>query len=112
MARVFLASTLHRFTGGVGEVDIEASTVRSLITQLDRTVPRPRRNSPFGYGGGYRRRDNLRRDLRGPAGGCRGPFPAGDGRRLIPIVHGCGVSVSGADADRRRGTRDRRPVIP
>ena len=39
MARVFLASTLHRFTGGVGEVEIEASTVRSLVTQLDRRFP-------------------------------------------------------------------------
>ena len=39
MARVFLASTLRRFTGGVEEVEIEAPTVRSLIAELDRRFP-------------------------------------------------------------------------
>ena len=39
MARVFLASTLRRFTGGVEEVEIEAATVRSLIAKLDGRFP-------------------------------------------------------------------------
>ncbi len=39
MARVFLASTLRRFTGGVEEVETEATTVRSLIADLDRRFP-------------------------------------------------------------------------
>lgn len=39
MARVFLASTLRRFTGGVEEVEIDAATVRSLIAELDRRFP-------------------------------------------------------------------------
>ena len=39
MARVFLASALRRFTGGVEEVEIEAATVRSLIKELDRRFP-------------------------------------------------------------------------
>ena len=39
MVRVFLASTLRRFTGGTEEVEIEAATVRSLIAELDRRFP-------------------------------------------------------------------------
>ena len=39
MARVFLASTLRRFTGGVEEVEIDAATVRLLIAELDRRFP-------------------------------------------------------------------------
>ena len=39
MARVILASTLRRFTGGVEEVEIDTATVRSLIGELDRRFP-------------------------------------------------------------------------
>ena len=39
MARVYLGSALQRFTGGVEEVDVQAATVRSLITELDRQFP-------------------------------------------------------------------------
>ena len=39
MARVFLASTLRRFTDGVEEVEIDAPIVRSLIAELDRRFP-------------------------------------------------------------------------
>ncbi len=39
MARVFLATALRRFTGGIEEVEIRASTVRSLIAELDRRFP-------------------------------------------------------------------------
>ncbi len=39
MARVFLASTLRRFTGGVEEIEVEATTVRSLIADLDQRFP-------------------------------------------------------------------------
>ncbi len=39
MARVFLASTLRRFTGGVEEVEVEATTVRALIAGLDQRFP-------------------------------------------------------------------------
>ncbi len=39
MARVFLGSTLRRFTGGVEEVEIQANTVRSLIKELDGRYP-------------------------------------------------------------------------
>ncbi|MCY4369938.1 MAG: MoaD/ThiS family protein [bacterium] len=39
MARVFLASTLRRFTAGVEEIEIDAATVRSLIAELDRRFP-------------------------------------------------------------------------
>lgn len=39
MARVFLASALRRFSGGVEEVEIEAATVRALISRLDERFP-------------------------------------------------------------------------
>lgn len=39
MARVFFASTLRRFTGGVEEVEVEATTVRALISDLDQRFP-------------------------------------------------------------------------
>jgi len=39
MARVIFGSALRRYTGGVDEVEIEATTVRSLINALDRRFP-------------------------------------------------------------------------
>ena len=39
MARVFFATPLRRFTGGVEEVEIEAATVGALITRLDQRFP-------------------------------------------------------------------------
>lgn len=39
MARVFLSTGLRRFTGGAGEVDIDAETVRDLIAALEVRFP-------------------------------------------------------------------------
>ena len=39
MARVHLGSALRDLTGGVAEVDIEATTVRRLIKELDERYP-------------------------------------------------------------------------
>ncbi|WP_420612028.1 MoaD/ThiS family protein [Candidatus Spongiisocius sp.] len=39
MARVIFGSALRRYTGGVEEVEVEATTVRSLINTLDRRFP-------------------------------------------------------------------------
>jgi molybdopterin converting factor small subunit len=39
MARVFLTSGLHRFTGGIEELHVDGATVRELIAELDRHFP-------------------------------------------------------------------------
>ncbi|MCE2530078.1 MAG: MoaD/ThiS family protein [Acidimicrobiia bacterium] len=39
MVRVIFGSALRQYTGGVEEVEIEATTVRSLINALDRRFP-------------------------------------------------------------------------
>ena len=39
MARVHLGSALRDLTGGVAEIDIEATTVRRLIKELDERYP-------------------------------------------------------------------------
>ena len=39
MARVYFGTALQRFTGGVEEVEVQAATVRSLVTELDRLFP-------------------------------------------------------------------------
>lgn len=39
MIRVHLAASLRDLTGGVSEVEVEAATVRRLITALDQRFP-------------------------------------------------------------------------
>ena len=39
MARVFFASGLRRFTGGVEEIEVDAATVHGLIGELDKQFP-------------------------------------------------------------------------
>lgn len=39
MARVHFNTPLQRFTGGVAEIEVDARTVKSLITELDRRFP-------------------------------------------------------------------------
>ena len=39
MARVFIPTMLQSMTGGVKQVDFQASTVRQVIDQLDRLFP-------------------------------------------------------------------------
>jgi molybdopterin converting factor small subunit len=39
MARVVFTSTLKQFTGGVGEIEIEASNIRQLFTILGEHYP-------------------------------------------------------------------------
>ena len=39
MVNVFLGSNLQRFTHGVEEVEVNASSVKSLIAELDRRYP-------------------------------------------------------------------------
>ena len=39
MAHVHLGTELRRFTGGVAEVEVEATTVRRLIARLDERFP-------------------------------------------------------------------------
>ena len=39
MIKVFLGSNLKNFTNGVDELELEATSVRSLIKELDRQYP-------------------------------------------------------------------------
>ena len=39
MVRVFLATNLQSFTEGVEEIEVEVSSVKSLIAELDRRYP-------------------------------------------------------------------------
>ncbi|MGF1617526.1 MAG: MoaD/ThiS family protein [Acidimicrobiia bacterium] len=39
MARVFLSTGLRRFTGGAGEIDVDAETVQDLIAALEARFP-------------------------------------------------------------------------
>ena len=39
MAHVHFSTPLRRFTGGVGEVEVDAPTVKALIAELDRRFP-------------------------------------------------------------------------
>ncbi len=40
MARVILGSTLRRFTGGVDEIDVDAATIKQLLTKLGAQYPK------------------------------------------------------------------------
>ncbi|MBF0277010.1 MAG: MoaD/ThiS family protein [SAR324 cluster bacterium] len=39
MARIYLGAPLQDLTGGVDEIELEVSTVRALIKELDRRYP-------------------------------------------------------------------------
>ena len=39
MIKVFLGSSLKKFTNGVEELEVEANSVKSLIVELDRQFP-------------------------------------------------------------------------